>query len=229
MKTQLEFYMDEIARRIERLHELVTHAFLKSIEAFKELDQSRAMEVLKTTDEIEEMAHKIEDNVFETIARRQPVARDLRTLASYNFVALHLHRIGDHAAKIAHIVKQCQDMKHYKEIITIPQLAQMAMETLSIAMNALLHKELSKIDRLEELEAQTDKEMVSMFEEIVGYLRERTDVVRMSLIYIIVGRYCERAADHAFSIAERAIYVHTGHRKKLGLAYQQKDQSRGLH
>ncbi len=229
MKTQLEFYMEEIARRIERLYELVVDAFMKSIQAFKELDQGLAVEVRKTTEEIEELAYKIEDNVFETIARRQPVARDLRTLASYNFVALHLHRIGDHAAKIAHLVKQCEGMEHYKEIITIPALAKMSMETLSIAMRALLQKELSEISRLEELEATTDREMVSMFEEITDYLRKRTDIVRMSLIYVIVGRYCERAADHAFSIAERAIYVHTGHRKKLGLAYQERDTSRGLH
>jgi phosphate uptake regulator len=42
----------------------------------------------------------------------------------------------------------------------------------------------------------------------------------MAMFYVIVGRYCERAVDHALSIAERAVYIHTGERKQLGLAFK---------
>jgi phosphate uptake regulator len=62
-----------------------------------------------------------------------------------------------------------------------------------------------------------------MFEEVSDYLRKRTDIMPMAMFYVIVGRYCERAADHAFSIAERAVYIHTGERKQLGLAFKKLD------
>ncbi|MEM2142469.1 MAG: PhoU domain-containing protein [Candidatus Thorarchaeota archaeon] len=220
MRTQLEFYIDEIRRRLERLYELSSHSFMTAIKAFEELDQKMAASVQEMTAEIDELALKIEDNVFETIARRQPVAKDLRTLASYNFVALHLYRIGRHAHKVAHITKMCEGMEHYKELQSIPYLARIFKSTLDIAMNALLNNDFSEIDKLEKLEAESDRETVEMFEEIADYMKRMSDIVRMSLFYVLVGRYCERAADHAFSIAERAIYVHTGHHRRLGLAYR---------
>ncbi len=222
MRTQLEFYMEEIKNRVARMYELASHAFMMSIEAFKELDVEMAREVQRTSDEIEELGIKIEDNVFETIVRRQPVARDLRALGSYNFVSLHLYRVGRYAYKVAHIVKLASqhELSHYKKLESIPYMAGLAKKTLDIAMHALLEGDLSQIDELEKLEASSDKETVAMFEEIVEYLKKMTGITTMSLFYVIVGRYCERAADHAFSIAERAIYVHTGKRRKLGLAYK---------
>ncbi|MHA1936373.1 MAG: PhoU domain-containing protein, partial [Candidatus Thorarchaeota archaeon] len=96
--------------------------------------------------------------------------------------------------------------------------------TLAIAMNATIKRDLSKIDELEKMEAESDRETEEMFQEITEYLRKRTDITKMAMFYVIVGRYCERAADHAFSIAERAVYMVTGKRKKLGLAY--KDESK---
>ena len=78
-------------------------------------------------------------------------------------------------------------------------------------------------DKLEKLEAESDKETEEMFQEISEYLRRQEGIERMSMFYVIVGRYFERAADHAFQMAERAIYMKTGAKKKLGLAYKRKD------
>ncbi len=212
--------MQEIKARVYRMYELASYAFLRSIEAFKELNPEIVHEVERMSDEIEELGIKIEDNVFETIVRRQPVASDLRALASYNFVSLHLYRIGRYAYKVARIADLASGLKHYKELESIPLMASIAKATLDIAMRALLEGDLSEIDKLEELEAKSDKETVAMFEEIIEYLKKMSGITTMSMYYIIVGRYCERAADHSFSIAERAIYVHTGKRRKLGLAYK---------
>ena len=88
-----------------------------------------------------------------------------------------------------------------------------------------VHKQLPNfvlihIDELEKLEAETDKETEEMFQEISEYLRKEDGIEQMSMFYIIIGRYFERAADQAFQIAERAIYMATGEKKQLGLAYK---------
>ncbi|MBD3405270.1 MAG: phosphate signaling complex protein PhoU [Candidatus Lokiarchaeota archaeon] len=220
MKTQLEFYIEETARRLKRLHEIVSLAFTESIRAFSGLDTDLAHQVKDMSDDIEELSVRIEDNVLETIARRQPVARDLRALATYLYVSHHLYRVGRYAYKIAHITILCKDLEHYKELESIPHLEELAMITLKIAMDGILKGDLSRIDELEKMESESDHETSGMFEEIVEYLRKRQDITTMSMFYIIIGRYCERAADYAFAIAERAVYMHTGERKKLGLAYK---------
>jgi phosphate uptake regulator len=99
-------------------------------------------------------------------------------------------------------------------------LADLAIKTLDIAMAGITEEDLSQIDELEKLEAASDKETSEMFEEIAEYLRKRKDIEKMAMFYVIVGRYCERAADQAFQIAEKAVYMVTGERKKLGLAYK---------
>lgn len=105
---------------------------------------------------------------------------------------------------------------------SLPYMAELAKDCLDISIRAILEEDLSEIDQLEELEAKSDKETEDMFAEIVEFLRERTDIIQMSMMYIIVGRYFERAADQAFSIAERAVYMVKGERVKLGLAYKEK-------
>jgi len=202
-----------------------TDAFMSSMKAFETLDQDKAAEVREMSNGIEELSIKIENSVFETIARRQPVAKDLRELATYLQVSHHLYRIGRYSYKIAHIVRLCEGLEHFKELISLPLLARLAKDTIDIAMKGITDRDLSRIDELEKLEAESDRETGEMFEEIAEYLRMRTDITTMAMYYIIVGRYCERAADHAFSIAERAIYMVTGVRKKLGIAY--KGQSSG--
>ncbi|MGY5873415.1 MAG: PhoU domain-containing protein [Candidatus Thorarchaeota archaeon] len=222
MSRQLEFYLDGINKKARILTDMATSAFIDSMKAFKDLDQDLAADVRHRSQEIEEQAQRIEENVFETIARRQPVARDLRDLATYLQVSHHLYRVGRYAYKIAHIVRLCEGMEHFKELISLPHLADLAKQTIDIAMKGVLDKDLSGIDELEKLEAESDKETSEMFEEIAEYLRKRKDIETMAMYYVIIGRYCERAADHAFSIAERAVFMVTGERTQLGIAYKGK-------
>ncbi|RDE12895.1 MAG: hypothetical protein C4K47_07140 [Candidatus Thorarchaeota archaeon] len=220
MKTQIEIYLGEIEQKLRREQEITTGAILDSIKAFEGLDLSLASKLKETSTAIEELSDNVEAHVFETIARRQPVAKDLRKLAAYLHVAHSLFRIGRYTYKIAHMVNLAQGLKHYKELEILPRMAETAKKTLDIAMDAVITGDLSHIDELEKLEVQMDKDTEDMFEEIVGYLRERQDITRMSLFYILVGRYYERTSDHAFMIAERAIYMVTGKKRKLGLAYR---------
>ncbi|MBN2230977.1 MAG: phosphate signaling complex protein PhoU [Candidatus Thorarchaeota archaeon] len=222
MKTQLEFYLDEIQGRLMRLHELSEKAFMDSMESFKNLDQDVAKDVKDLAGDIDELEEKIEANVLETIGRRQPVASDLRRLSVYLQTAHNLHRVGRYAYKIAHITYLCKDLQHFKELQSIPYLAELAKKTLDIAMKGILNGDLSKMDELEKLESESDRETSDMFNEIVKYLREQNGIEEMALFYIIIGRYCERAADQAFQIAEKAVYMVKGKRVKLGLAYKGK-------
>jgi phosphate transport system protein len=222
MKTQLEVHLDDIKKRLEHLHKLVEKAFMDSMESFKNLDQEGATNVKNMADEIDELEEKIEENVLETIGRRQPVASDLRKLSVYLQTAHNLHRVGRYAYKIAHITNLCKDLQHFKELQSLPYLAELAKQTLDIAMNGVLNGDLSHLDELEKLESDSDRETSEMFDEIAQFLREQDGIEKMALHYIIIGRYCERAADQAFQIAEKAVYMVKGKRVKLGLAYKGK-------
>jgi phosphate transport system protein len=222
MGTQLEYHLEAIKKKLESLHAIAAKSLLESMNAFKALDKEIAANVKALSSDIDELSEKIEASVLETIGRRQPVATDLRRLAVYLQTAHSLHRIGRYSYKIAHIVYLCEGLEHFKELESLPFLAELAIKTLDIAMKGVIERDLTRLDELEKLESDSDRETSAMFEEIVGFLRERDDIEKMALFYIIVGRYCERAADQAFWIAEKAVYMVTGKRMKLGLAYKGK-------
>ena len=149
MKTQLEFYIEEIEKRLERLQEMSVSSFMKAMKAFEDLDQESAAEVKEFTEDIEELQLKIEGDVFETIARRQPVAKDLRKLATYLQVSYHLYRIGRFAHKIAHVTCLSKGIEHFKKLESLPYMADLARKTLDISMKALLKGDLSELKKLE--------------------------------------------------------------------------------
>lgn len=222
-RKQLEWYLKDVEKSLGLLFEKSIGLLMASIKVFKELDQEGASKVKSDSAGVEELADKIERDVFETIARRQPVAKDLRKLASFLQVTHSLYRVSRYAYKVAHITNMCQGSSHYKELISLPYLADLACQTLEIARKAVLEEDLSGIDQLEKLESESDKETEDMFQEISEYLRKEDGIERMSMFYIIIGRYFERAADQAFQIAERAIYMITGEKKQLGIAYRRQD------
>ena len=220
MSSSLEQINAEIVAHIEKLHRLVTTRLSQSMEVFEDLDITTAEEYMKTSEEIETLCHSIEDMAFGAITTYGPRDKDLRRLSSYIHTAIGLQRVGRYAYKIMEIVTLSDGLDHFKELVTLPYLAELANTSIKISVRAILEEDLDEIDELEKLEAQSDNEATEMFQEIATYLNNRRDISNIAMLYVIVGRYFERAADQAVNIAEYAVYLVNGERKKLGLAYK---------
>jgi len=220
MSSSLEAANAEIVTLIKKLHGLVTTRLSQSMEVFEDLDISTAEEITETSSEIENLYHTIEDMAFKTITDFCPHDKDLRRLIAYIHTAIGLQRIGRYAYKIMEIVTLSDGLDHFKELVTLPYLAELANTAISVSIRAVLEEDLTEIDELEKLEAQSDNEATEMFQEIASYLNNQRDISNISMLYVIVGRYFERAADQAINIAEYAVYLVSGEHKKLGLAYK---------
>ncbi len=220
MDSTLDAKTSDIAEHLKTLHSLVSTALVQAMKAFENIDVDLAAEAGVVSDKSEQLHHLVEGLVFEAVSKHQPKELDLRRLVAYRNASSSLHRIGRYAMKIVEIVKHCEGLDHFKELVSLPYLTELANTATDASMRALLEADLSEIDELEKLEAQSDREAADMFEEIAGYLNRRRDISELAMFYIIVGRYCERSADQAIIIAESAAYMITGNRVKLGLAYE---------
>ena len=189
------------------------------MKAFEDIDADLAAEAGAVSDKVEQLHHLVEGLVFEAVSNHQPKELDLRRLVAYRNASESLHKIGRYSKKIVDIVELCEGLDHFKELVSLPYLTELAVTALGVSMKALIESDLTEIDELEKLEALSDREAADMFEEIAGYLNKRRDISELAMFYIIVGRYCERAADQAIIIAESASYMITGNRVKLGIAY----------
>jgi phosphate transport system protein len=226
MNAELASDAARIAEHLTDLHNLVTAALKKAMKAFEDLDVGLAEEAGAASEKVEHLHYLIEDLVFDSVSRNQPKGTDLKRLISYNNTSNSLRRVGQYAEKIGNIVELCEDFDHFKELVSLPYLAELAISALDVSMRAVLDEDLSETNELEKLEAQSDRETVDMFEEIAEYLSRRRDISELAMYYIIVGRYCERAADQAIRIAESATFMITGEHVKLGLMYKEDPESR---
>lgn len=220
MTAEIELIVSDLSERLRTLHRHVTNALVQSMKAFEDLDEECATRAEIITEDIDKIHASIEDTIYDAIANHQPTDFNLRQLVAFVQTSGSLHRVGRYANKIVEIVRMSQDLEHFKELESLPYLTELAETSLDIAMRAILESDLSELDELEKLEAQSDIETADMFEEIADFLTRKRDISEIAMYYIIVGRYCERAADHALSIAEAAHYMITGERKKLGLAHE---------
>ncbi|MFW9789200.1 MAG: phosphate uptake regulator PhoU [Candidatus Thorarchaeota archaeon] len=215
----------KVTEQLTNLHTLVATAFTQSMKAFEDLDTDLADKARAVSDQVENVHNLIEDMVYDTVSKCQPTGIDLRRLITYGTTSTCLHRVGRYADKIANITELCADLDHFKELVSLPYLSELAISSLDLSIKAVLDEDLTEIDELEKLEAQSDSEAADMFEEIAEYLNKRRDISELAMYYIIVGRYCERAADQAIRIAESAVYIVTNERKKLGIAYNEEPES----
>ncbi|MFX1482403.1 MAG: phosphate uptake regulator PhoU [Promethearchaeota archaeon] len=225
MSSDIDSDTSKIKGRLLELQNMVTSALVKAMEAFEDLDSEIAESVLLTSDEVELLHHSIEEKVFATVSEYRPKDYTLRQLIAYLNTSSALHQVGRYSTKIADIVNLSEGQDHFKELVSLPYLADLAKSALEISVRAVINEDLSEIDELEKLEALSDNEAAEMFQEIADYLNRRRDISEMAMYYIIVGRYCERAADKAIVIAEAASYMITGERKKFGLAYKGEEAS----
>lgn len=220
MDSTLDAETSGIAEHLKTLHSLVSTALVQAMKAFENIDVDLAAEAGAVSDRSEQLHRLVEGLVFDAVSKHQPKEVDLRRLVAYRNTSDCLNKIGRYAKKIVEIVNLCEGLDHFKELVSLPYLTELANTAIDASMRALLEADLSEIDELEKIEALSDREVVEMFEEIAGYLNRRRDISELAMFYIIVGRYCERAADQAIIIAESASYMITGNRVKLGIAYK---------
>jgi phosphate uptake regulator len=224
MSCSFDDEMKSISSKLKQMLEMVLDRFTEAIESFEDLDQDRAEGLAFGEDESDALHYQIEDVVFRLSSKHGPEGQDLRRLMAYLYTSISLRRVSGYARKISETVGLCDGLDHFKELESIPYLSDIAKAALQTSLRAVLDADLSEIDQLEKLEAQSDHELSEMFDEISDFLRQRKDIGTIAMCYMIVGRYCERAADEAISIAEAAVYLVDGEHRKLGEVYKGVDE-----
>ncbi|GAH46559.1 unnamed protein product, partial [marine sediment metagenome] len=127
MSSNLEPVRAEIISHLEKLHEMVITTLGQSIKVFEDFDIDRAEQAMETSADIENLHHTIEDMAFGAIATFHPQNIDLRRLIAYIRTSGSLHSVGRFAYKIMEIVTLSDGLDHFKELVTLPYLSEIAI------------------------------------------------------------------------------------------------------
>jgi len=210
----LERHFDEelqdLRKNIMKMASLVDEAIVNSVKALKERDEESAARVIEKDEAIDMLEIEVDRQCLELIAKRQPIAVDLRFITSIMKINSDLERIGDLAIHIAHRTKSISKLKPLKPLIDIPKMAEKTRGMLKDAMNALVDKNAELARAICERDSEIDGLYVQNFREILTYMMEDRENIKAGIHLILCSKQIERMADHVTNIAEDIVYLVEG-------------------
>jgi phosphate transport system protein len=143
MRKTFETEIQQLKDEVLLLGSMVESAILGSVEALKKRDNAASQLIYDADDKINAKRYAIEEQVMIAIATQQPMAHDLRLLASILEVSGELERMGDYAKGIANINIRMGDQPLLKPLIDIPRMAQKGADMLHRSLTAFVNEDVS--------------------------------------------------------------------------------------
>ncbi|WDC85500.1 phosphate signaling complex protein PhoU [Caloramator sp. mosi_1] len=214
MREHLDQQLTRLNHDLIKMGAMVETIIDKAVNALKNQDLELAKNVYKEDDAIDEMELKIEKECLNLIALQQPMAKDLRRIASALKIITDLERIGDHAVNIAKITLEIGNEPLMKPLIDIPKMAEIAQNMIKLSLDAFVNQDIELAKRAAEMDEQVDNLYDTVINEVFQYIQRDSKFLNQGIKLLFVGRYLERVADHTTNICERIIYMVTGEKLK---------------
>ena len=210
MRNAFHDELDGIGTTLLQMAGLAKIAMNDATTSLLKVDLGMAEKVIAADNVIDDIQHELDARTINLIARQQPVATDLRTLVTSLRMSADLERMGDLAH---HVAKQAR-MRYPNSAVpaelvpTITAMGLVADKLIDKLSSVMEHR-----DTVRALEIETDDdEMDRLHRELIGVLlsKDWSHGVETAIDMTLLGRYYERFADHAVSIARRVYFSVTG-------------------
>lgn len=205
----------EIKHKVLRMGSMVENIINLAVTALKNQDIEMAKKVNVEDDKIDDLELEIEQQCMMLLALQQPLARDLRTIATALKIITDLERMGDHAVNIAKITLEIGKEPLIKPLIDIPKMAMIAQDMVKLSLDAFVNEDVKLAEKIALMDDEVDEIYNSIVEEVLGLITEDKNIIRQGTKLMFVGRFIERIADHTTNICERIIYMITGELKEI--------------
>ena len=202
--------LDNVSQSLVDLTAMVSASMTKATTAILSCDLKLAEEVIATDVKIDDYQHETDSRIIDIIARQQPVASDLRALVTALRMGSDLERMGD----LAHHVAKVARLRHPNAAVP-PELVSIiqAMGVTAVAITEKTGVVVATRNTQMALEVERDDDVMDdLHRKLIAVLIEPTwkHGIETAIDLTLLGRYYERYADHAVSIARRVYFLVTG-------------------
>lgn len=210
IRKNFENDMQQIKDEIILLGSMVEHAIIGSVEALKKRDIKAAEAIILEDKEINKKRFAIESQLMVLIATQQPMAHDLRLLASSMEIISELERMGDYAKGIANINVRMGDEQLLKPLIDIPRMAQKGVDMLHRALTAFVNEDVEVAKSIPMEDDEVDALYNQIYRELMIFIIEDPKNIERANWLLWVAHNIERFADRVTNICERTVFIATG-------------------
>ena len=174
-------------------------------------DLALAQRVIALDDKIDMLQREIEEKAILTIARRQPMAVDLRDIVGALRVANDLERIGDLAKNIAKRVGALDDDIELTKVLRgVEHMADLVLSQIKDVLDAYTRRDVEKALAVWRGDEEVDAVNNSLFRELLTYMMEDPRNISLCIHLLFCAKNIERMGDHATNIAETVYYIVEG-------------------
>lgn len=188
------------------VEELLTGA----VEAFTERSPERARRVLELDAQVDQLELDIDDACLQVLAKRQPVASDLRFVTTALKVVTDLERIGDLGTNICERVLELGSQAPPAGAETIGQMAATTRSMLRDALDAFVAGDARRAQHVIDRDSRVDRLYADLFPVLVQLMTSQPEVVDQSMRVLSIAKHLERIADHATNLAEMVVFMVKG-------------------
>lgn len=197
-----------LSNNISKMGGLAEQQLDRAIAAIEKRDPNLAEATIRSDRTIDKMERELEEQAISMIARRQPMALDLRQVVTAIRISSDLERIGDLSKNIAKRAMAIAGESHPKPLILgLKHMGELALQQLSTVLDAYAKRDAQKALTVWLKDEDIDAMYNSLFRELLTYMMEDPRNIGLCTHLLFGAKNIERIGDHATNIAETVYYL----------------------
>ncbi|WP_181774677.1 phosphate signaling complex protein PhoU [Amycolatopsis pittospori] len=210
MREAYHVELEQLAENLASMSLQVADAMERATRALLEVDLGLAEQVISDDAKVDDARAECEEQAYALLALQAPVATDLRTVLAAIHAAESLERMGDLALHVAKAARR----RHPEPVLPegvrgdFAKMGEVAVKLARQAEQVIKSKDVEAARTIESDDDEVDEIHKHLFTVIMD--REWDHGVAAAVDVTLLGRFYERFADHAVSVARRMIFVVTG-------------------
>lgn len=191
-----------------------------ALDSFGRHDAELARATISLDVEIDKLEMDIDERCVRILARRQPVASDLRFITTALKMVTDLERMGDLAVNVCERVLEldAETLRPVRE--SLVDMGQVVSDMLHEALDAFIQADAARAERVIQRDSIVDATYAKIFPELLGEMMLDPTSVAVAQKLQSIAKYLERVADHATNLSEMVVYMVRGedkrHAQKIG-------------
>jgi len=189
-----------------RVEQMISNA----MRAFSERNTELATQMIAADRQVDQLELHIDQLCIRVLARRQPVASDLRFITTALKLVTDLERIGDLGVNICERVVELGNEPPLLVHTSVLRISEAALEMLHDALDAFVARDAKRAEQIMLRDQTVDNYYAQLFPELVAHMMADPKVVYQATRLQSIGKYLERIADHATNLAEMVVFMVKG-------------------
>jgi phosphate transport system protein len=201
----------ELQRKVAEMGGIAEKMLTDALDAIEKRDRNLAQQIIEADRMLDGLQRDIDDRAILTIARRQPMAIDLRDIFVVSQIAGDIERVGDLVKNIAKRIIAMEGQFPPKSLLSgLRNMSLLALAQFKQVLDAYIQKDVDAAMDVWKNDGGIDNLYNSMFRELLTYMMEDPRNIAFCTHLLFSAKNIERIGDHATNIAERIYYVVTG-------------------